>query len=153
MGKLNVGDKAPYFKGVDQDGNDVSLDDFAGKKLVLYFYPKDDTPGCTKEACSLRDNHNALKVKGFEILGVSPDTSARHKKFIDKYDLPFPLLADTDKTVLNAYGAWGEKKFMGRIVTGVLRSTFLIDENGVISHIFRKVTTKIHGEEILEKVG
>jgi peroxiredoxin Q/BCP len=152
MTHLQIGDPAPDFRGFDQDGNEISLSDYRGKKLVLYFYPKDDTPGCTNEACNLRDNIEPLKKAGFEVLGVSPDKSAKHRKFIDKYELPFPLLADTEKEVLQAYGVWGPKKFMGKEYIGVHRMTFLIDENGVISYIFKKVKTKIHAEEILESI-
>ena len=113
MSELKEGDKAPHFKGVDQNGDSISLDDFKGKKLILYFYPKDDTPGCTKEACNLRDNYNELKNTGFEVVGVSADTSSKHVKFIEKYDLPFSLIADTDKEVINAFGCWGPKKIYG----------------------------------------
>lgn len=150
MIQLKEGDKAPGFKGVDQNENSISLDDYRGKKLILYFYPKDDTPGCTAEACNLRDNISVLIDKGFEILGVSPDSPKKHQKFIDKYSLPFPLIADTEKEILNAYGVWGPKKFMGREYDGVHRTTFVIDENGTIEKIFTKVNTKAHAEQILE---
>jgi len=146
----NVGEKAPEISGVDQNGNNVSLADFKGKKLVLYFYPKDDTPGCTAEACNLRDNYKLLKDKGFEILGVSMDGEAKHKKFTDKYSLPFQLLADIDKKVIEAYGTWGTKKFMGKEYEGILRSTFVIDEKGIIEKVFEKVKTKAHAEQILQ---
>jgi thioredoxin-dependent peroxiredoxin len=150
---LKDGDKAPEFKGVDQNGKEVSLSDFKGKKVILYFYPKDDTPGCTKEACNLRDNYSVLLEKGFAVLGVSPDNTAAHQKFINKYELPFPLLADTEKEVLKAYGAWGEKNMYGKISEGVLRSTFIIDENGVILKIFKKVQTDAHSEQIFKALG
>jgi peroxiredoxin Q/BCP len=147
---LKEGDKAPDFKGLDQNGKEVSLSDFKGKKLVLYFYPKDDTPGCTKEACNLRDNHSELLKKGFAVVGISPDDSTSHQKFIKKYELPFSLLADTEKTIMKAYGAWGEKNMYGKIVEGVLRSTFIIDENGVLLKVFKKVQTETHTEQILK---
>lgn len=153
MFHLKEGDKAPDFKGVNEKGAPVSLADFKGKKLILYFYPKDDTPGCTAEACSLRDDYDRLRENGFEILGVSPDAPARHSKFISKYDLPFSLLADTEKEVLNAYGVWGPKKFMGREYDGVHRTTFIIDEAGKIEKIIPKVKTKAHAEQILEVMG
>jgi thioredoxin-dependent peroxiredoxin len=143
------GEKAPEITGIDQFGNQVSTNDFKGKKLVLYFYPKDDTPGCTAEACNLRDNYELLKNKGFSILGVSADGEAKHKKFAEKYNLPFQLLADTDKQVIEAFGAWGPKKFMGKEYEGILRSTFVIDENGVIQKVFDKVKTKDHTNQIL----
>lgn len=147
---LKEGDKAPDFKGLDQNGKEVSLSDFKGKKLVLYFYPKDDTPGCTKEACNLRDNHSELLKKGFAVVGISPDDSTSHQKFIKKYELPFSLLADTEKTIMKAYGAWGEKNMYGKIVEGVLRSTFIIDENGGLLKVFKKVQTETHTEQILK---
>ena len=150
MTKLKVGDKAPALSGVDQDDRPVSLKDYAGRKLLLYFYPKDDTPGCTAEACSLRDEHEALEASGYTVLGVSPDKPARHRKFIDKYGLPFRLLADPDHVVAEAYGAWGPKKFMGREYDGILRSTFLIDEAGRIERIIDKVRTKDHARQVLE---
>ena len=151
MSILSIGDKAPDFSGVDQDGQPVSLNDFAGRKLVLYFYPKDDTPGCTAQACSLRDDHAALRNAGYEVLGVSPDKATKHRKFVDKYELPFRLLADIDKEAANAYGVWGRKKFMGREYDGINRTTFLIDEKGVIEDIITKVRTKDHGAQILEE--
>ena len=146
---LKEGDKAPDFQGVDQNEKTISLSDYKGKKLILYFYPKDDTPGCTAEACNLRDNFSVLKKEGFELLGVSPDDPKKHKKFIDKYSLPFPLIADTEKEILNAYGVWGPKKFMGREYDGVHRTTFVIDEEGKIEKIITKVNTKAHAEQIL----
>jgi peroxiredoxin Q/BCP len=147
---LKTGDKAPNFKAKDQDGNSISLKDFAGKKLVLYFYPKDDTPSCTNEACNLRDNFGSLKKKGYAIVGVSADEEKKHKKFIAKYDLPFPLIADTDKKVIEAYDVWGEKFFMGRTFDGIVRTTFVIDEKGKIEKVITDVKTKNHTEQILE---
>jgi len=150
MTTLQEGDKAPDFKGVDQNENTVQRSDFNGKKLILFFYPKDNTPGCTAEACNLRDNYDALREKGYELLGVSPDSVRKHQNFIKKHDLPFPLLADTEKEVLNAYGVWGPKKFMGREYEGVHRTTFIIDEEGKIEKVFKKVKTKAHTEQIME---
>ena len=149
MTDLQPGDPAPDFSGTLHDGSTVSLSDYAGKKLILFFYPKDDTPGCTAAACSLRDNFSVLKEKGYELLGVSPDKPAKHIKFIDKYDLPMPLLADEDHSVMDAFGAWGPKKFMGREYDGVLRSTFVIDADGKVDRVYRKVKTKQHAEQIL----
>ena len=146
---LKEGDKAPNFKGIDQNNEPIELSNFSKKKLILYFYPKDDTPGCTKEACNLRDNYDALTKNNFAVVGVSADTSAKHTKFIAKYNLPFSLLADTEKEVLNAYGVWGPKKFMGRTFDGIHRTTFVIDENGIIQRVFTKVQTKQHTEQIL----
>ena len=148
MTHLKEGDKAPEFTGKDQEGHPVSLSDFEGKKLILFFYPKDNTPGCTAEACNLRDNYQALKDQGFALLGVSPDSERRHQNFIEKYDLPFPLLADTDKEVLKKYGVWGKKKMYGNIFEGVHRTTFVIDEEGKIEKIFKKVKTKTHADQI-----
>lgn len=150
MTTLQAGDPAPDFSGTTDQGNTVSLSDFAGKKLVLFFYPKDDTPGCTAEACNLRDNYEELKKNGYELLGVSPDGIAKHQKFINKYELPFPLLADEDKSVLNAYGVWGLKKFMGREYDGVHRTTFVIGEEGQLEKVITKVKTKDHTAQILE---
>lgn len=147
---LNEGDKAPAFSANNQKGEIISLANYTGKKLVLYFYPKDDTPGCTKEACSLRDNYNVLLKQGYEILGVSPDNEKKHQKFIDKYELPFDLLADTDQAVANAYGVWVEKSMYGRKYMGIARTTFIIDEKGVISEIIKKVDTAAHAEQILK---
>lgn len=147
---LKAGDKAPDFKSKDQDGNLISLKDFKGKKLVLYFYPKDNTPGCTNEACNLRDNYSALKKKGFAIVGVSADDEIKHTKFIQKYDLPFSLIADVDHTVIKAYDVWGEKQFMGRVFDGIVRTTFVIDEKGKIEKVITNVKTKNHTEQILE---
>ncbi|SFN95571.1 peroxiredoxin Q/BCP [Chitinophaga sp. YR627] len=150
MTHLKEGDKAPIFKGIDQEGKQVSLTDLKGKKVILYFYPKDMTPGCTAQACNLRDNYQALLKKGFAVVGVSTDSEKRHQKFTEKYDLPFPLLADEDRSIHTQYGVWGEKKFMGRIFDGTHRTTFLINEKGVIDKIIIKPDTKNHTEEILE---
>lgn len=147
---LQVGDKAPDFKVNNELGKEMSLADFSAKKLVLYFYPKDSTPGCTVESCNLRDHYEELKKKGFEVLGVSADDEASHQKFIAKHQLPFRLLADTEKEVLNAYGVWGPKKFMGRTFDGIHRTTFVINEQGKIERVFTKVKTKTHTEQILE---
>ena len=148
MIQLKEGDKAPVFEGIDQDGNTVRLSDFTGKKLVLYFYPKDNTSGCTAEACNLRDNYKDLISKGFAVVGVSPDSEKSHKGFAGKYSLPFPLIADSDKKILTLYGVWGEKKMYGKSYFGVLRTTFIIDEKGVIEKIISKVDTKGHTEQI-----
>lgn len=147
---LKPGDKAPDFTGINEKNETVSLSDYNGKKLILFFYPKDNTPGCTAAACDLRDNYAALQERGFALLGVSPDSPKKHENFIAKFDFPFPLLADEDKTVLKAYDAWGRKKFMGREYDGVLRSTYIIDENGNISHVIDKVKTKTHASQIME---
>ena len=147
---LKEGDKAPQFTSRDQNGNPVKLSDYAGKRVVLYFYPKDDTPGCTKEACSFRDAFAEYKKSGIRILGVSPDKESAHKKFREKYKLPFTLLADTDNSIADAYGTWGEKKFMGRTYMGIKRTTFLIDEKGKIKKIFEKVKPDEHAREVLE---
>lgn len=147
---LQKGDKAPDFTGNDQQGKVVSLDDFKGKKLVLYFYPKDDTPGCTKEACNLRDNYADLLDKGFALLGVSPDTEDSHQKFITKYELPFPLLSDPELKIIKAFGAWGEKNMYGRKYEGLLRTTFIINEEGIIEKVIKKVKTDDHANQILK---
>lgn len=150
MTRLQIGDKAPDFRALNEHGNPVSLTDYKGKKVILYFYPKDMTPGCTAESCNLGENYALLKEKGFEIIGVSPDPANRHLKFIEKYNLPFTLLADEDRTVLEAYNVWGLKKFMGKEYDGVHRTTFVIDEKGIIEKIFLKVKTKDHTNQILE---
>jgi thioredoxin-dependent peroxiredoxin len=147
---LQPGDKAPAFSGTDQNGKKVKLSDFAGRKLVLYFYPQDETPTCTVQACNLRDNYAALRKAGFDIVGVSPDDATRHKKFEGKHSLPFTLIADTQHKVLEKYGVWGEKQLYGRKYMGVHRTTFVIDEKGKIRNIFLKPKNKEHGEEILE---
>lgn len=146
---LKIGQKAPAFKVNDQDGNKVALSDFKGKKVVLYFYPKDQTPGCTAEACNLRDNYKLLQKKGYEVLGVSTDSEKSHQKFIEKQNLPFRLLADVDKVIHTKYGTWVEKSMYGRKYMGTARVTFIIDENGVIEEIIEKVDTKNHAEQIL----
>ena len=150
MTQLKEGMKAPKFKGMDQNGNKVSLSDFKGKKVILYFYPKDDTPGCTAQACNLRDNYNDLLQKGFQVLGISTDSVKSHKKFEGKYQLPFPLLADEEKKIVELYGVWGEKNFMGRNFMGTHRTTFLIDENGKIRKIITKPNTKNQTQQILD---
>lgn len=150
MTSLNVGDKAPDFVALNEFGKSTSLSDYLGKKVVLYFYPKDMTPGCTAESCNLGENYSLLQENGFIVLGVSPDSSKSHQKFIDKYNLPFSLIADEDKTVIKAFGVWGPKKFMGKEYDGVHRTTFVIDEDGVIEKVFSKVKTKDHTNQILE---
>lgn len=149
MTSLEEGQKAPDFKGEDQKGNPIQLSDYRGKKVVLYFYPKDNTPGCTAEACNFRDHYTTLLKKGFEVIGVSADSSKKHQNFTDKYNLPFPLIPDTEKEIINAYGVWGKKKFMGREFDGIHRLTFVIDEEGRIAKIYRKVKTKEAAEQIL----
>ncbi len=149
MTHLTVGDKAPEFTILNEDGQEIKLSDYRGKKLVLFFYPKDDSPGCTKEACNLRDNYRALQKMGYEVLGVSPDKPAKHRKFIDKYEFQYSLAADTEKEIINSYGLWGTKKFMGREVVGVHRTTFLINEKGIIDNIIFKVKTKDHAQQII----
>lgn len=149
MNTLKVGDKAPNFEALDQNGNTVKLADYKGKKLVLFFYPKASTPGCTIEACNLRDNYHSFLAKGYDVLGVSADAAKRQQNFIAKNELPFPLLADEDKTVINAFGVWGPKKFMGREFDGIHRVTFIIDEQGIIEEVISKVKTKEHASQIL----
>jgi peroxiredoxin Q/BCP len=149
MNTLKVGDKAPNFKAKDQDGNVISLNDYKGKKLVLFFYPKASTPGCTAEACDLNDNYERFKAEGYEILGVSADSAKRQSNFKNKYGFQYPLLADEDKSVIEAFGVWGPKKFMGREYDGIHRTTFIIDENGVIEDVITKVKTKAHADQIL----
>ena len=150
MKTLKVGDKAPDFKVNDQDGNSISSKDYKGKKWVVFFYPKANTPGCTAEACNLRDNYKELQKEGYELLGVSADSEKRQKNFREKYNFPFPLLADENKEVINAFGVWGPKKFMGREFDGIHRKTFLIDENGIITRVIDKVKTKDHAAQILD---
>ncbi len=147
---LKPGDKAPYFRGTIQDGQIVDLNQFKGKNLVLYFYPKDNTPGCTAEACDLRDNYSRFQSLGYTILGVSKDNEKSHTSFIEKYNLPFPLISDKDAVILKAYEAWGRKKFMGREYDGIIRKTFVIDGNGIITDIIEKVDTKNHSAQILK---
>lgn len=150
MTTLKPGDKAPNFKAVDQDGKTHQLSDYKGKKLVVFFYPKADTPSCTNEACNLRDNYEKFKANNYELLGVSADSQKKQGKFITKYHLPFPLLADEDKAVIEAFGVWGEKKFMGRTFDGIHRTTFVIDEKGIIEDVIADVKTKEHAAQILK---
>lgn len=148
---MNIGDKAPQVLGKDQNGNEIKLSDFAGQKLVLYFYPKDSTSGCTTEACNLRDNYSELRCQGYAVVGVSVDDEKSHLKFIDKNELPFPLIADTDKTLVEQFGVWGEKKMYGRSYMGTFRTTFIIDENGIITKIIspKEIKVKEHAAQIL----
>jgi peroxiredoxin Q/BCP len=150
MSDLTSGSPAPEFTSTDQNGQSVSLSDYKGKKVILYFYPKDDTPGCTAEACDFRDNYNGLIAQGIVVLGVSTDSEASHQKFITKHNLPFPLLADTDQKIVTAYGVWGEKNMYGKKYMGINRSTFIIDEAGLIAHIIKKVDTKNATAQVLE---
>jgi peroxiredoxin Q/BCP len=150
---IKVGDKAPEINAPDQNGKMVNLKNYKGKKVILYFYPKDNTPGCTAEACNLRDNYSALTKKGIEVIGVSCDSEAKHQKFIQKYDLPFTLVSDEKKEVVNAYGVWGPKKFMGKVYDGISRHTFIIDEMGKVEAIIEKVDTKNHTQQILETLN
>jgi len=152
MVTLKKGDKAPEFAGTDQEGKEIGLSDFSGKRLVLYFYPKDNTPGCTAEACNLRDNYQMLMDKGFAILGISADDEKSHSRFITKFQLPFSLIADTDKKICNLYGVWGPKKFMGRTFEGIQRTTFIISETGYIEEVFNKVETGNHTNQILKEL-
>ena len=147
---LEKGKPAPDFTTTDQYGNAVSLSALRGKKVVLYFYPKDNTPGCTKEACNLRDNYQYLMSRGYVVLGVSPDKAESHAKFTEKHQLPFPLLTDTDKRIMTDYQTWGEKKMYGKTVTGVIRTTYIIDENGIIEEVIGKVKTDDHASQILK---
>ncbi len=149
MTTLKIGDKAPSFESVDEKGNSVKLTDYKGKKLVLFFYPKASTPGCTNEACDLRDNYQSFLAKGYEVLGASADSAKRQQNWKNKHELPFPLLADESKEVINAFGIWGPKKFMGKEYDGIHRTTFVIDENGIIEDIISKVKTKEHAKQIL----
>ena len=149
MTPLKEGDKAPFFKGLNQDGKEISLDDFKGKKLILYFYPKDNTSGCTAEACSLNEDYDTLTAKGFEVVGVSPDSATSHQKFIAKYNLSFNLIADTEKKILQDYGVWGEKSMYGRKYMGVFRTTFIINGEGIIEQVITKVDTKNAASQIM----
>lgn len=149
MTTLKIGDKAPDFSALDEKGNQIQLSDYAGKKLVLFFYPKASTPGCTVEACDLRDNYHTFLAKGYDVLGVSADSAKRQQNFISKNELPFPLLADENRSVIEAYGVWGLKKFMGKEYDGIFRTTFVIDENGVIENVISAVKTKEHSKQIL----
>lgn len=150
MTELTEGMNAPVFEGTDQNGNKVSLSDFAGKKVIMYFYPKDDTPGCTAQACNLRDNYTTLIQQGFQVVGISTDSVKSHKKFEDKYSLPFPLIADDEKIIVEQYGVWGEKKFLGKKYMGTARTTFLIDEDGIIKKIITKPDTKNQTQQVLD---
>jgi peroxiredoxin Q/BCP len=150
MTTLKIGDNAPQFEAKDNTGKTIKLADYKGKKLVLFFYPKASTPGCTNEACDLRDNYQAFLAKGYDVLGVSADAAKKQQNWINKHELPFPLLADEDKAVIEAFGVWGPKKFMGKEYDGIHRTTFVIDENGLIENIILKVKTKAHAAQILE---
>lgn len=150
MTHLKIGDKAPDFSGIDQNGKSHSLADYKGKKLVVFFYPKANTPGCTTEACDLRDNYERFQANNYELLGVSADSAKAQKKFEEKYNFPFPLLADEDKSVIEAFNVWGPKTFMGRLFNGIHRTTFVIDENGIIEDVITKVKTKEHTNQILK---
>jgi len=152
MANLKVGDQAPQFKGVDQNGDPISLNDYKGKKVILYFYPKDNTPGCTAEACNLRDNYSDLLEKGLDVIGVSPDSEKSHQKFIEKHELPFRLISDPEKEILILYKAWGEKKMYGKTYDGVLRKTYIISEDQTIEAIFEKVKTKDHTNQIYQEL-
>jgi peroxiredoxin Q/BCP len=151
MALLNIGDQAPDFQGKNQFDQQISLGEYKGRKVILYFYPKDSTPGCTAEACNLRDNNHVLLKKGFIIIGVSADSEASHQKFAEKYSLPFSLLADSDKKIINDYGVWGPKKFLGKTYNGIIRTTYVISEEGKIEKVFTKVNTKDHAAQILEQ--
>lgn len=150
MSDLKIGYSAPLFTATDQTGQEINLNQYKGRKVVLYFYPKDNTPGCTAEACSLRDGKKELEGMGFEIIGVSPDSEKSHQNFTQKHQLNFTLISDPDKTIAQAYGAWGLKKFMGREYMGIIRKTFIVDESGVVEKIFTKVDTKRHFEQIVD---
>ena len=153
MSEIKEGSKAPAFSGVDQNGNKISLTDFKGKKVVLYFYPKDDTPGCTAQACNLRDNYSELLKKGFQVIGVSADSVKSHKKFEEKFQLPFPLIADEDKKIVEQYQVWGEKQNFGKTYMGINRTTFLIDESGNIKKVIKKPDTQNQTQQVLEAWG
>ncbi|MBT3385712.1 MAG: thioredoxin-dependent thiol peroxidase [Prolixibacteraceae bacterium] len=153
MTHLKVGGKAPLFEGLNQNNDIVNLNNFTGKKLILYFYPKDNTPGCTAESCNLNENYDAWLNRGFEVVGVSPDSVLSHQKFVNKFALKFNLIADTEKEILQAYGVWGEKNMYGRKYMGVMRTTFVIDENGIIMDIFEKVQTKDHTNQIIKSLN
>jgi len=153
MSQLKAGDKAPEFTANDQNGKPVSLADFKGKTVILYFYPKDDTPTCTVEACDFRDNYQSLLAKGYQVIGVSADDEKSHKKFEKKFNLPFPLIADTDLKIVNAYGVWGDKVLFGREYQGILRTTFIIDGEGKVAHVIDKVTSATASQQVLDLVG
>jgi len=148
---MKIGDKAPEVLGRDQDGREIKLSDFSGRKLVLYFYPKDSTPGCTSQACSLRDNYQRMLSKGYAVVGVSVQDEKSHKRFIEKYQLPFPLIADTEHRLVEAFGVWGEKKMAGRTYMGTLRTTFIINEEGIVEEVIgpKQIKTKVHADQIL----
>ena len=152
---MNIGDKVPEVLGINENGEEIRMSQYKGKKLVLYFYPKDNTSGCTAEACSLRDNYTELRKQGYEVIGVSIDSSASHRKFIDKYELPFPLIADTEKKLVESMGVWGEKSMYGRKYMGTFRTTFLINEEGIIEKVYspKEIKTKTHGEQVLKVIG
>ncbi len=150
MASLSKGDKAPEFQGLNQNGDQISINEFKGKKLILYFYPKDNTPGCTAESCNMNDNYQMWLSKGYEVIGVSPDNVASHKKFAEKFQFGFNLIADTEKEILQAYGVWGEKSMYGKKYMGVMRTTFVINEDGIIEDIFEKVDTKNHTDQIIK---
>ena len=149
MKTLKIGDKVPSFSATDQDGNTINLSDYSGKKLIVFFYPAANTPGCTAEACNLRDNYKELQSEGYELLGVSADSQKKQANFKNKYEFPFPLLADEDHTVINAFGVWGPKKFMGREYDGIHRMTFVIDSKGIVTNVIEKVKTKDHAAQLL----
>jgi len=149
MKTLKIGDKVPEFSTKDQDGNTINLSDYKGKKLIVFFYPKANTPGCTAEACNLRDNYSELQAQGYELLGVSADSEKKQASFKNKYEFPFSLLADEDHTVINTFGVWGPKKFMGKAYDGIHRMTFMVDERGIVSNVIEKVKTKDHAAQIL----
>lgn len=152
MTNLKEGDKAPKFKALNQDGKVISLDDFKGKRLILYFYPKDDTPGCTAQACNLNENYSLLTEKGFELIGVSADSATKHLNFIAKYNLAFNLIADTEHKIMDDYSVWAEKKMFGKSYMGILRTTFIISEEGIIEKVISKVNTKDHAKQILKEL-
>jgi len=150
---IEVGQKVPSFSLLNEKEQEISSESLSGQKYILFFYPKDDSPGCTKEACSIRDNYKALSKLGYQIFGISPDKTKKHQKFIDKYEFQYSLLADTDKKMINAFGLWGPKKFMGREIEGVYRKTVIVDDKGIITHYIEKVVTKSHGDQILEALN
>ena len=149
---IEIGKAVPFFELLDEDERIINSETLKGSKYVLFFYPKDDSPGCTKEACSIRDNFKHIHRKGYQVFGISPDKSKKHRKFIDKYEFQYSLLADTEKEMIMSFGLWGPKKFMGREIVGVYRTTVLVDENGIVQHIIDKVVTKSHGQQILEAI-
>ncbi|CVK15811.1 peroxiredoxin Q/BCP [Apibacter mensalis] len=150
---LKIGDKVPDFEGIDQEGKTIKYSDYKGRKLIIYFYPKANTPGCSAEGCSLRDNYEALQKQGYKIIGISKDSVDKQKSFHDKYSFPFPLIADVDKKIIESFGAWGKKKIMGKEYEGILRFTYIVNENGIINDIITKVKTKNHAEQILRNIN